>query len=58
MLKRLGVYLLCVTLVGSAAACSSMSPERERDCLIGAGAGALVAGGVGGMLCMLQFRMC
>jgi outer membrane protein OmpA-like peptidoglycan-associated protein len=45
VLRRLGIYLLCVTLAGSAAACSSMSPERERDCLIGAGVGALVAGG-------------
>jgi hypothetical protein len=29
--------------------CSSMSPERERDCLIGAGVGALVAGGAIGV---------
>ncbi len=45
MLKKPAIYFLCVAVACVTASCSSMTPERERDCLLGAGAGALVAGG-------------
>src|ERR1700731_3363475 len=45
MVRKISIYFICVTLSCMTVGCSTMSPERERDCLIGAGVGALVAGG-------------
>ena len=46
MLRKISIYFICVTLSCMTVGCSTMSPERERDCLIGAGVGALVAGDI------------
>jgi len=36
-----------LAVAGVAAGCGSISPEREKACLIGAGVGALAGGGIG-----------
>lgn len=43
--KKPAIFLICATLLALNSGCSSMSPEKQRACLIGAGAGALLAGG-------------
>ena len=41
-LAQATMWLVATTMV---AGCGSLTPERERNCLIGAGVGALVGGG-------------
>jgi hypothetical protein len=45
MSRKIVIYLICVIMSCATVGCSSMSAERQRDCLIGASVGALVAGG-------------
>ena len=46
MLRKASIYFLCIAVAGLTVGCSSMSPEREKACLIGAGLGALAGGGI------------
>jgi OOP family OmpA-OmpF porin len=45
--KRVATWVMWLAVLGMAAGCSSMTPEQEKGCLIGAGVGALAGGGIG-----------
>jgi hypothetical protein len=46
VIRKLGIYLMCLAVTGLTAGCASMTPEREQACLIGAGLGAAAGGGI------------